>query len=182
MDKKDQILETALRLFNEKGLDNTPTSLIAKESGVSVGTLFNTFRSKEELIKELYISIKKRSREYFAECLNLSLRDTELLRDIWKSIVKWNLDHPQEFLFIGQFTHSPYIAKIKKDVDAYKNMRDLLIGLIGKKDIAKEHPEFVFQYLQTYINATTEYIKDKNVEDIDTFIDNSFDLFWNGIN
>ena len=37
-DKKKKILESALKLFIEKGIDNTSTALISKEAGVATGT------------------------------------------------------------------------------------------------------------------------------------------------
>jgi AcrR family transcriptional regulator len=51
MTKKEMILQTALRLFAERGYDQTPTSLIAKEAGVSTGLVFTHFSSKEGLLE-----------------------------------------------------------------------------------------------------------------------------------
>jgi len=50
MDKKQLILGTALKLFVEAGFHGTATSKIAAEANVANGTLFNYFRTKEELI------------------------------------------------------------------------------------------------------------------------------------
>jgi AcrR family transcriptional regulator len=58
MEKKEQILETALNLFIENGFDKTPTTRIALEAGVATGTLFHHFKTKEELINALYFEIK----------------------------------------------------------------------------------------------------------------------------
>ena len=41
MDKKKQLLETATKLFVERGFHATPTSAITKEAGVSAGILFH---------------------------------------------------------------------------------------------------------------------------------------------
>lgn len=49
-DRKDTILSTALRLFAERGYETTPTSLIAKEAGVSEGLVFRHFENKEGLL------------------------------------------------------------------------------------------------------------------------------------
>ncbi|MDX2283901.1 MAG: TetR/AcrR family transcriptional regulator [Bacteroidia bacterium] len=50
MSRKDQILHAALRLFAARGYDRTPTSLIAKEAGVSSGLIFTHFGDKEGLL------------------------------------------------------------------------------------------------------------------------------------
>ncbi|AKD02648.1 TetR/AcrR family transcriptional regulator [Pontibacter korlensis] len=49
--KKEIILETALNLFADKGYDATPTSLIAREAGVSEGLIFKHYISKENLLE-----------------------------------------------------------------------------------------------------------------------------------
>jgi AcrR family transcriptional regulator len=48
------ILETALRLFQERGYDKTTMRAIAKEAGVSVGNAYYYFSSKEHLVQGFY--------------------------------------------------------------------------------------------------------------------------------
>jgi AcrR family transcriptional regulator len=57
MDKKKIILDTALRLFVENGFHGTATAKVAQEANVATGTLFNYFRTNEELIVTLYHTI-----------------------------------------------------------------------------------------------------------------------------
>jgi AcrR family transcriptional regulator len=51
--KKELILETALRLFAIHGYSATPISMIAKEAGVSQGLMYNFFAGKAELLREM---------------------------------------------------------------------------------------------------------------------------------
>ena len=46
---KERILKAALELFQEKGLDGTTTKEISKRAGIAEGTLFNYFKTKEDL-------------------------------------------------------------------------------------------------------------------------------------
>ncbi|WBO68899.1 TetR family transcriptional regulator [Streptomyces camelliae] len=48
------ILETAMRLFQERGYDRTTMRAIAKEAGVSVGNAYYYFDGKEHLIQGFY--------------------------------------------------------------------------------------------------------------------------------
>ncbi|MCS0637035.1 TetR family transcriptional regulator [Streptomyces sp. LP05-1] len=48
------ILETALRLFQERGYDRTTMRAIAQEAGVSVGNAYYYFASKEHLVQGFY--------------------------------------------------------------------------------------------------------------------------------
>lgn len=58
-EKRQAILNTALRLFVEQGFHSTSTASIAKHAGVATGTLFHHFSSKSALMDELFLSIKQ---------------------------------------------------------------------------------------------------------------------------
>lgn len=53
--KQQQILESAIKLFAEKGYANTSTNEIAKEAGVAEGTLFRYYKTKETLLLALIV-------------------------------------------------------------------------------------------------------------------------------
>lgn len=59
-EKQELILVTALRLFAEKGFDTTPTSLIAKEAGVSEGLIFRHFTNKDGLMDAIVAMSEER--------------------------------------------------------------------------------------------------------------------------
>jgi len=52
--KSELILNTALRLFAERGFYVTTVSAIAKEAGVSKGLMYNYFESKDEILLVLF--------------------------------------------------------------------------------------------------------------------------------
>lgn len=58
--KKDRILETAARLFAERGFSRTSTNLLAREAGVAEGTIFRHFTSKEEIFLQIVGSLRER--------------------------------------------------------------------------------------------------------------------------
>ncbi|SEG82427.1 DNA-binding transcriptional regulator, AcrR family [Thermomonospora echinospora] len=58
-------METALRLFRERGYEATTMRAIAKEAGVSVGNAYYYFGSKEELIQAYYDELQD---DHMAAC------------------------------------------------------------------------------------------------------------------
>ena len=50
---RQEILDTVLKLFSERGFHNVSMQQIAEESEFAVGTLYNFFESKETLFEEL---------------------------------------------------------------------------------------------------------------------------------
>jgi AcrR family transcriptional regulator len=69
------ILETALRLFQERGYDRTTMRAIAKEAGVSVGNAYYYFSSKEHLVQGFYDRIAAEHRDAIRPVLD---RETQL--------------------------------------------------------------------------------------------------------
>lgn len=55
-ERRENLLSAALKLFAEKGLHDTKVSEIAAEAGVSQGTVYWYFDSKEELFEATFIS------------------------------------------------------------------------------------------------------------------------------
>lgn len=51
--QKELIVNTALKLFAKHGYDSTPISLIAKTAKVSQGLMYNFFKGKEALLREM---------------------------------------------------------------------------------------------------------------------------------
>ncbi|WP_280510359.1 TetR/AcrR family transcriptional regulator [Nocardia farcinica] len=50
---RDHILDTAARLFGERGIANTSTNRIAVEAGVSIGTVYRYFADRTVIVEEL---------------------------------------------------------------------------------------------------------------------------------
>ncbi|MGW1727199.1 TetR family transcriptional regulator [Streptomyces sp. NPDC002306] len=69
------ILETAMRLFQERGYDKTTMRAIAQEAGVSVGNAYYYFSGKEHLIQGFYDRLAAEHREAVREVL---ARETSL--------------------------------------------------------------------------------------------------------
>ena len=54
MEKKDEILRTALEIVSTEGIDSLTINTLASRVGLSKATMYNYFKSKEEIITESY--------------------------------------------------------------------------------------------------------------------------------
>lgn len=52
-DRREQILDAALRVFGNKGFDRTSNKDIAREAGITTGLIYHYFESKAALLKSL---------------------------------------------------------------------------------------------------------------------------------
>ncbi|MEU1600902.1 TetR family transcriptional regulator [Streptomyces sp. NPDC005708] len=80
------ILETAMRLFQERGYDKTTMRAIAKEAGVSVGNAYYYFEGKEHLIQGFYDRIAAEHREAVRSVLE---RESDLERRLAGVLQAW---------------------------------------------------------------------------------------------
>jgi AcrR family transcriptional regulator len=54
-EKEQKILESAIRVFSEKGFSAATTSEIAKSAGIAEGTIFRYFKTKKDILRGILI-------------------------------------------------------------------------------------------------------------------------------
>lgn len=54
MDKRTIIINVATKLFAERGFDNTSIAMICETANVSKGLIFHHFKSKNDLLREIF--------------------------------------------------------------------------------------------------------------------------------
>lgn len=137
---KNKIIQAAIKIFSKKGFHKSTMDEIAKEVGVSKATLYTYFKSKEEILKEIWklnnqniLDLKKAFKEYdcsevleelyrmTTESLGLHLSfeitalssQNEKIKKINKESYESKLESLTEFLKDQQEK-----GAIKKDIDA----------------------------------------------------------------
>lgn len=108
------VLKTTLNIIIRKELQATSMSLIAKESGVSTGSIYHYFQSKEDIVNELYRAIVTFNGEYVREGLLQGRTIREKFQTGWSRVIDLGKKYPQGFQFIEQYSFSPYIYEAVK--------------------------------------------------------------------
>jgi len=85
---REQLVETALRLFRDEGFQATTMRRIASESGVSLGNAYYYFASKDDLVHELYVVVQQ---EHRARALPL-LQEGAPLAENLRTVLHTGLD------------------------------------------------------------------------------------------
>lgn len=107
-EKKSAILRAATRVIVTQGL-SAPTAGIAKEAGVSNGSLFTYFETKPELFNQLYLALK-------AEMSSAAMKDLpggverEQVFHVWRNWMHWTVSYPEKRRALAQLEVSDEIT------------------------------------------------------------------------
>lgn len=183
-DKREAIMEAALKLFTERGFHGTSTAQISKEAGIATGTLFNYFPTKEDLINSLYFEVKGKLSRSMGKQMENENTFKDKLRKLWSNLINWGIENQKEFLFVGQFCSSPYITKFTREevMKEYIFLHNLVNQGIKLGEIKDYSPELIIAMFYQDSRAVVNLILDSNMSsETDKFIEKGFQIIWNGL-
>src|SRR3989442_1605138 len=91
---RERILDAALKLFRERGFDQTTMRDIAAAAGVATGAAYYYFRSKEELVMAFYVRTAEEARDIIPAQIAKS-------RDLRKRIASMPMMGPMRKRLLG---------------------------------------------------------------------------------
>lgn len=94
-DRRRAILYAATNVIAEQGL-GAATAAIAKQAGVSNGSLFVYFDSKATLFNELYVDLKSEMGAAALDALPVDSDAREQVRCMWDQWLRWATFFPQK--------------------------------------------------------------------------------------
>lgn len=131
MGRKQAIIESATRLFAQKGFAETSTAEIAEDAGVAHGTLFYHFKNKRGIIHEIF---SMAGEEYLHNLKNVLTRKTTGIAGI-EAIIRFNehfsRDHIQQIRIFQRFFPDPVEAS-DPETRLIASLQQQVIGLIEK--------------------------------------------------
>jgi AcrR family transcriptional regulator len=106
--KREQILVAALTLVSQHGFHGTSMSMLASEANCGAGTIYNYFKSKDDLMEALFRKLKTD----FITAIMAGDHAQEPLQQrfmcMWKNAIRYFLEYPENAVFFQQFHSSPY--------------------------------------------------------------------------
>lgn len=71
--RKERIVDVAIELFNDRGVQKVTTNHIAAALGISPGNLYYHFRNKEEVVRAVYERAIREHDEFWTEAAHVGL-------------------------------------------------------------------------------------------------------------
>jgi len=94
---KEQIVNAAASIFNEKGLENTTVDDIAKKAGIAKGSIYLYFKTRDEIFLEGIKYAANTRIEKLKELLSLYKSAKDKLQALLKANAKMAETHPEIF-------------------------------------------------------------------------------------
>jgi AcrR family transcriptional regulator len=183
-ENREKILETALRLFTEKGFAGTPTSLISKEAGVATGTLFFYFPTKEELIDTLYRRVKSESALALRGGYESEKTVEGKFRRIGQNTVVWGIGNPMKWRFMEQFAYSPFVSTSahEEGMSHFLFLQDLVNEGMQTGVFRDMDPTLLFCMVASSLAGLVARASDEgDPEKRAVIIEKGLEFVWNGV-
>ncbi len=145
--KVSDFFNATLKLTEEVGLAGLKMSSIASEAKLASGTLYVYFKSKEDLLNELYKKLKTDS----IQRLQIKNDDNSFklaFKEIWNASLTYRIENQRETIFMMQFRNSPFINEENKQIG-----NQYLVGL--EKFLEKGKIEQLLKNTKTEILLAT---------------------------
>ncbi|MCO4291487.1 TetR/AcrR family transcriptional regulator [Solitalea sp. MAHUQ-68] len=113
-DRRQSILDSSLEIITQYGFHGSSMKVIADNAGVASGTVYLYFKSKEELINELFLEIRRKINDVVQNAFDEEEEYKKNFANVWHSLYDFYLNNLQVFRFIEQYSSSPFIVEATK--------------------------------------------------------------------
>ena len=148
LERKEQLLEHATRLFASRGYASTRVSDICKDAGVAKGLFYWYFENKEALFAELVRSMRAQLAATRAESIDPGADPLTQLRQAVACSVRFIARHTEFFTVLRMERREPTVSAILREVadaDVAGVARLVAAGQRSGQVTAPEPPEFLAQ-------------------------------------
>ncbi len=158
-EKRSAIISAAIRVIASHGL-GAPTAVIAKEAGVSNGSLFTYFETKADLLNELYLELKTEMATAALDGLSAEGDIREQMLHIWTHWLRWATSCPdkrrtlahlgvsEDITFESHQTASHTLAGVARLLERSRENGPMRDGPLG----------FVAALMSALADATTDFM------------------------
>ncbi|KUI99162.1 TetR/AcrR family transcriptional regulator [Vibrio sp. MEBiC08052] len=182
--KKLQIIEAAIRLFAQDGVGVT-TAAIAKEAGVSNGTLFNHFETKQMLIDDVYLFIRRNMADVILSHVDFSASVLDVCFTQWITFAHWSYDHLTEYRALDVLNSSQLLGEsARQDAEElWEPMLEKLKDAQACGTLDPISPELTCITAQSYLHSLVVYANRKKYtrDETEMIFREAFRVYWRGI-
>ncbi|MDH5880014.1 MULTISPECIES: TetR/AcrR family transcriptional regulator [Vibrio] len=184
--KRQKILDAALLLFSQQGLEGTSTGQIAKTAGVAKATLFHHFENKSLLIDELFRDLKLELFSTLQPHTGIAEQDRyQAFKFMWITGIEWALENPVAMKFFTNVHFDPTTQTREVIVSQMFASLDEII-LKGQEDgeLMSLNIDLVRHFIHSHFLICANWLIEQSEsppEKTSKYINDSFDMCWRAI-
>lgn len=183
-DKRQHIIDRCAHIFLDSGV-RTPTAKIAKECGVSNGTLFNYFPTKQNLIDDVFCAIVDEYTEYFMKDFGEHEGTKASLFAIWQSYFTWAMNNPEKHQAWNLLLMSNVLTPetLQKGNSLFDPCCEMIAEASKNGELVDQSDVYITNVAAMQLLAALRFANSQELkgESLDRFIQESFDIYWKGI-
>lgn len=156
-DRRSALLDAAMNVFAEQGLA-APTSLISTRAKVSEGSFFTYFKTKDDLVNELYRDLRTQVSDSIRSGFPRrgSLRDR--LEHIFDRYVTWGVEHPAGRRALRLLSMSNVIRPETREANLFSEVEELEREAVAQKKTDHLPPGMASKALKAISDMTMDAI------------------------
>ncbi len=141
-DRRDLILNAALRLFTSGGYFKASVHDIRREADVSIGSIYHYFQSKEAIAKALYDKVIEEMTDAINEIRTTERTTHDKCRGIISFLFEMVENSPETMHYIIHAKHQEFLPEEKPICSSkpFEMMKDIVEEGIVDEDIRPLHP------------------------------------------
>lgn len=183
--RRDEIINTATKLFKEKGYSAVTMRDLATAMGMKAASLYNHINSKQEILKAIIISLA----EEFTQGMDVIKKLDEKAIEKLKMIVALHVDittrNPYGMASLNNdWMHLEeqlvYYLKLRKSYE--QDFVEIIKNGIASNEIVNKNPEVIMFSILSTLRSLYLWIPKKEEIDSKVLAENLSDLLINGIN
>jgi AcrR family transcriptional regulator len=180
-DKRNAILSAAARVFAIKGL-GAATSAISKAAGVAEGTLFTYFKTKDDLMNDLYREIKLELADAMMSNFPRKKSVRVRLQHVWDCFVNWGAANPEQRKVLAQLEVWDGLSKEAAEAGSapFTEVQTMAQDAMDQHLIRNLSHEYVAAMMRSLADTTIEFMA-RNPKNADHFRQTGFEVLWAGI-
>ncbi|MEC3992530.1 TetR/AcrR family transcriptional regulator [Actinacidiphila sp. DG2A-62] len=158
-DRRAAIMSAATRVIAAQGL-GAATATIAREAGVSNGSLFTYFDTKADLLNHLYLELKTEMGAAAVGGMPAGAAAREQLRHMWSGWLAWAAGHPEKRRALAQLQVSDEISEATHQAAAraMKGVAEIMEGIRAQGAMRDAPLMLVSSLMNALADATIDFV------------------------
>ncbi len=185
--RKQKVIHAALQCFSEKGYTDTGIGDVCARSGMSVGSLYHHFKSKEQLAVAVYLEGIRDYQRGYIEALGSRKQARDGIIAIIRYHLHWVEKNPEWARYLFQMRHAGFMNDTEEEfkklnADFFKNVSAWFRKHIESGSIRRLppdlYPAIMMGPCQEYSRV---YLSGQQVTPVDTAVKIIGDAVWRAI-